>query len=44
VQKGESLLDTLRNIEAMKIDVVVVRHKGTGVPNILADNSKAIIF
>ncbi len=44
VQKGESLLDTLRNIEAMKIDVVVVRHKGTGVPKFLADNSKAIIL
>lgn len=44
VQKGESLLDTLRNIEAMKIDVVVVRHKGTGVPKFLADNSNAIIL
>ncbi|MFA6622578.1 MAG: aspartate carbamoyltransferase catalytic subunit [Fibrobacteraceae bacterium] len=43
VQKGETLLDTLRNIEAMKIDVVVVRHKGTGVPKFLADNSRAII-
>lgn len=43
VKKGETLLDTLRNIEAMKIDLVVVRHKGTGVPQFLADNSKAII-
>lgn len=43
VQKGETLLDTLRNIESMKIDVVVVRHKGTGVPKFLADNSNAII-
>lgn len=43
VKKGETLLDTLRNIEAMKIDLVVVRHKGTGVPQFLADNSQAII-
>lgn len=43
VKKGETLIDTLRNIEAMKIDIVVVRHKGTGVPRFLADNSNAII-
>ena len=42
VKKGETLVDTLRNIEAMKIDIVVVRHKGTGVPKFLADNSDAI--
>lgn len=41
--KGESLLDTLKNIEAMKIDLVVVRHKGTGVPGFLAAHSNAII-
>ncbi len=44
VQKGETLLDTLRNIEAMKIDVVVVRHKGTGVPKFIADHSNAIVL
>ncbi|WP_290740654.1 aspartate carbamoyltransferase catalytic subunit [Fibrobacter sp. UBA3718] len=43
VKKGETLVDTLRNIEAMKIDIVVVRHKGTGVPKFLADNSNAIV-
>ncbi|MCF0225356.1 MAG: aspartate carbamoyltransferase catalytic subunit [Fibrobacter sp.] len=43
VKKGETLVDTLRNIEAMKIDIVVVRHKGTGVPKFLAQNSNAII-
>ncbi len=32
VQKGESLRDTVQNIEAMKIDMVVVRHKSSGVP------------
>lgn len=32
VKKGESLKDTVRNIEAMKIDMVVVRHSSVGVP------------
>jgi len=44
VQKGETLLDTLKNIEAMKIDVVVVRHKGTGVPKFLAQHTDAVIL
>ena len=34
--KGESLLDTARNIEAMSPDVVVVRHKASGAPALLA--------
>jgi aspartate carbamoyltransferase catalytic subunit len=32
VKKGESLRDTVQNIEAMKIDMVVVRHQASGVP------------
>jgi len=35
-EKGESLLDTARNIEAMSPDVVVVRHKASGAPDLLA--------
>ncbi|MCK4573122.1 MAG: aspartate carbamoyltransferase, partial [candidate division Zixibacteria bacterium] len=31
VKKGESLRDTVQNIEAMKIDMVVVRHSSPGV-------------
>ena len=42
--KGESLLDTVRNIESMKIDMVVVRHQGTGVPQFLAENTNARII
>jgi aspartate carbamoyltransferase catalytic subunit len=38
VQKGETLLDTARNIEAMKIDMVVIRHRSPGVPNFLANH------
>jgi aspartate carbamoyltransferase catalytic subunit len=35
-EKGESLLDTARNIEAMSPDVVVVRHQAAGAPALLA--------
>ncbi|SYZ73843.1 Aspartate carbamoyltransferase [Candidatus Zixiibacteriota bacterium] len=35
VKKGETLKDTVRNIEAMKIDMVVVRHASSGVPYFL---------
>jgi len=34
-KKGETLKDTIRNIESMKIDMVVVRHESPGVPNFL---------
>ncbi len=33
--KGETLKDTIRNIESMKIDMVVVRHESPGVPHFL---------
>ncbi|MCH9032395.1 MAG: aspartate carbamoyltransferase catalytic subunit [candidate division Zixibacteria bacterium] len=35
VTKGESLKDTVRTIEAMKIDMVVVRHGSPGAPHLL---------
>ena len=36
VQKGETLIDTARNIEAMKADCLVVRHSSAGSPGVLA--------
>ena len=36
VKKGETLIDTVKNIEAMKIDMVVVRHSSPGAPHLLA--------
>ena len=44
VQKGETLLDTARNIEAMKIDMVVIRHRSPGAANFLAQNLDANII
>ncbi len=35
VSKGETLKDTIRNIEAMKVDMVVVRHSAAGTPTFL---------
>jgi len=38
VSKGETLLDTARNVESMKVDCVVVRHSASGAPHFLAEN------
>ncbi len=35
VTKGETFKDTIRNIEAMKVDMVVVRHSAAGTPQFL---------
>lgn len=37
--KGESLLDTLRNLEAMQSDMFVVRHNQSGAAHFIAQNS-----
>jgi len=36
ISKGETLKDTARNIEAMKIDIVVIRHSAPGAPLFLS--------
>lgn len=36
VRKGETLKDTVRNIEAMRVDLVVIRHSAAGAPHFLA--------
>jgi aspartate carbamoyltransferase catalytic subunit len=43
VQKGESLRDTVKNILAMKTDVVVIRHPCPGAPHFLTRATGAII-
>ena len=37
LQKGETLVDTARNLEAMRIDMVVMRHGSSGAAQFLAD-------
>jgi len=41
LEKGESLIDTAMNLQAMAPDLVVIRHKHAGVPHMLARRLKA---
>jgi aspartate carbamoyltransferase catalytic subunit len=43
VSKGETLLDTARNLEAMGIDIVVIRHSAGGAPRFLSRNINAAV-
>jgi len=44
ISKGETMLDTVQNIEAMKIDVVVIRHFAQGAPHFLAERISAAVI
>lgn len=44
IVKGETLLDTARNIEAMQADFIVLRHPAAGAPNILAQSLHASVI
>ncbi len=44
VKKGETLLDTVNNILAMKVDMVVMRHPAPGAPHFLAKHINANII
>lgn len=42
--KGETFLDTVRNIEAMKVDIVVIRHFAQGAPHFLAERISSSVI
>jgi len=44
VSKGETLVDTARNLEAMRIDMVVIRHGSSGAAQFLADRIKSNVI
>lgn len=44
VSKGETLIDTVHNILAMKVDMVVMRHAASGAPWFLARHTDAAII
>lgn len=44
VKKGETLIDTVNNILAMKVDMVVMRHSSPGAAEFLSKNVKASII
>ena len=43
VSKGETLLDTAKNLEAMGIDIVVIRHNAGGAPKFLSRSINASV-
>ncbi len=42
--KGETLIDTARNLQAMNPDIIVLRHPSSGAPALIARNVKASII
>lgn len=43
VSKGETLRDTAENIQAMKVDMIVIRHSAAGAPHFLANLLEASV-
>jgi aspartate carbamoyltransferase catalytic subunit len=44
VKKGETLVDTARNIEAMGVDIFVIRHSAAGAPHLLSHSVDACVI
>jgi aspartate carbamoyltransferase catalytic subunit len=44
VSKGETLVDTARNLEAMRIDMVVIRHPSSGAAKFLAERIESNVI
>ncbi len=44
IVKGETLKDTAKNIEAMKVDIIIMRHPVAGAPALLAKSVKASVI
>lgn len=42
--KGETLIDTVKNIEVMGIDAIVIRHSASGAPVLVDENVKASVI
>jgi aspartate carbamoyltransferase catalytic subunit len=44
VSKGESLLDTARNLEAMRPDLLIIRHASSGAPHLVASRVRCAVI
>ena len=44
VQKGETLIDTGKTLDALQANVIVIRHSAAGSPKLLADNVSARVI
>ena len=44
LSKGETIIDTAKNIEAMQVDAVIVRHSCPGAPKLLSENIRGNVL
>jgi aspartate carbamoyltransferase catalytic subunit len=44
IVKGENLIDTIKNLEVMGVDAIIIRHAMAGAPHLAARNSKVSII
>lgn len=44
VQKGETLIDTGKTLDSLKVDFIAIRHPFAGAPKLLAENVKASVI
>lgn len=44
VVKGESVLDTVDTLQAMRADYIIIRHKQAGIPNLVANHTGASVI
>ncbi|MBI2251548.1 MAG: aspartate carbamoyltransferase catalytic subunit [Armatimonadetes bacterium] len=44
IQKGENLKDTVRTLEAMGVDLIIIRHSQAGAPHLVAKTVKASVI
>jgi len=44
IVKGETLIDTAKNLEAMNPDIIVLRHPSSGAPHLIAKQVKASVI
>ncbi|NQU18082.1 MAG: aspartate carbamoyltransferase catalytic subunit [Candidatus Saganbacteria bacterium] len=44
VKKGETLIDTVKNLEAMGVDAIIIRHKMAGAARLVAENIKGSVI
>jgi len=44
LSKGETVLDTVRNLEALKVDILVIRHAAAGAPHLIARQATSSVI
>ena len=44
LSKGETILDTVHNLEALKVDILVIRHAAAGVPALIASHATSAVI